>query len=229
MTALLRLRLAGFLRTGRAVAPLLAGLVVLGTLYGGGRAQAGEAYGVSAVVLFPVLAWQTKVLLDVEPDGQRRLAQVTVGARRERIAGLLAAVLAALGTVAVALVFPWLVGGVTGPVGPGDRSIAVGLALGLWAHLLAVPPAVLLGALASRACTGSAGYGVAVLALGGVGAVVLGLSGSAVPWLAPPIMATARATSGALAAPTAALLTVWALAWSGVALTGYVWWRRSRV
>lgn len=139
MTALLRLRLAGFLRTGRAVAPLLAGLVVLGTLYGGGRAQAGEAYGVSAVVLFPVLAWQTKVLLDAEPDGQRRLAQVTVGARRERIAGLLAAVVAALGTVAVALVFPWLVGGVTGPVEPGDRSIAVGLLLGLWAHLLAVP------------------------------------------------------------------------------------------
>ncbi|MEU5565594.1 hypothetical protein [Micromonospora musae] len=228
MTGLLRLRLAGFLRNGRAVAPLLAGLVALGILYGGGRAQPAEAYGVSAVVLFPVLAWQTKLLLDVEPDGQRRLAQVVAGVRRERWAGLLAAGLAALGTVLVALVFPWLVGGVTAVVEPGGRSVAVGIGLGLWAHLLAVPPAVLLGALASRACTGSAGYGVAVLALGGVGAIVLGLSGSAVPWLVPPIMATARATTGALTAPTAALLTCWAAAWSAVVLAGYLWWRRSR-
>ncbi|TDC29841.1 hypothetical protein E1211_25320 [Micromonospora sp. 15K316] len=228
MTALIRLRLAGFLRTGRAVAPLLAGLVALGILYGGGRAQPAEAYGVSAVVLFPVLAWQTKLLLDVEPDGQRRLAQVVVGVRRERSAGLLAATFAALGTVAVALVFPWLVGGVTAVVEPGGRSVGVGIALGLWAHLLAVPPAVLLGALASRACTGSAGYGVAVLALGGVGAIVFGLSGSAVPWLVPPIMATARATTGALTAPAAALLTFWAVAWSAVVLGGYLWWRRSR-
>ncbi|MGK5742888.1 hypothetical protein [Micromonospora sp. URMC 103] len=228
MTALVRLRLAGFLRTGRALAPVLAGLVALGILYGGGRAQPAEAYGVSAVVLFPVLAWQTKLLLDVEPDGQRRLAQVVVGARRERIAGLLAAAVAALGTVAVALVFPWLVGGVTGPVEPGDRSIAVGIALGLWAHLLAVPPGVLLGALASRACTGSAGYGVAVLALGGVGAVVLGLSGSVAPWLAPPIMATARTAAGDAAAGTVTLLTLWAAVWSAVALAGYLWWRRSR-
>ena len=84
----------------RALAPLLAGLVVLGVLYGGGQARPAEAYGVSAVVLFPVLAWQTKILLDVEPDVQRRLARVAVGAgRRESAAGLLAAALAAPVTV----------------------------------------------------------------------------------------------------------------------------------
>ncbi|MGN9891441.1 hypothetical protein [Micromonospora sp. L31] len=228
MSALVRLRLAGFLRTGRALAPLLAGLLALGVLYGGGRAQPAEAYGVSAVVLFPVLAWQTRILLDVEPDVQRRLALVVLGPARERAAGLLAATVAALGTVAVAMIFPWLVGGVTGPVGPGDRSLPVGLALGLWAHLLALPAAVALGALASRAVTGSAGYGVAVLALGAVGALVLGLSGSVVPWLAPPVMATARAVTGPLAGSTALLLTAGALAWAAVALAGYVWRRRVR-
>ncbi|SCL64349.1 hypothetical protein GA0070606_3956 [Micromonospora citrea] len=228
MTALLRLRLAGFLRTGRALAPLLTGLVALGVLYGGGRAQAGEAYGVSAVVLFPVLAWQTKVLLDVEPDVQRRLAQALVGARRERLAGLLAAGVAGLGTVAVALAFPWLVGGVTGPVAPGDRPVPLGIAVGLWAHLLAVPAAVALGALASRASAGGAAHGVAVLALGGVGAVVLGLSGSVGPWLAPPVMATARAAAGDLGASTVALLTAWAVAWSAVAGVAYLWRRRHR-
>ncbi|PWU61039.1 hypothetical protein DLE60_07875, partial [Micromonospora globispora] len=151
MTALVRLRLAGFLRTGRALAPALAGLLALGVLYGGGRAQPAEAYGVSAVVLFPVLAWQTKILLDVEPDVQRRMALVLVGPAREWVAGLLAAAMAGLGTVTVALIFPWLVGGVTGPVGPGDRSVVAGVAMGLWAHLLALPAAVALGALASRA------------------------------------------------------------------------------
>ncbi|MEU7651150.1 hypothetical protein AB0C42_09535 [Micromonospora taraxaci] len=228
MNALIRMRLAGFLRTGRAIAPLLAGLVTLGLLYGGGRAQPAEAYGVSAVVLFPVIAWQTKILLDVEPDVQRRLAQVAVGVSRERLAGLLAASVAALVTVGVGLLFPWLVGGVSGPVEPGDRSIPVGLALGLWAHLLAVPAAVALGALASRASVGGAGYGVAVLALGGVGAVVLGLSGSAAPWLAPPIMAAARATGGDAAALSLLALTMWALAWSAAVVGGYLWRRRAR-
>ncbi|RLP93439.1 hypothetical protein [Micromonospora sp. CV4] len=228
MTALIRLRLAGFLRTGRAVAPLLVGLVALGILYGGGRAQPAEAYGVSAVVLFPVLAWQTKIMLDVEPDVQRRLAQVTVGVARERLAGLLAAGGAALVTVAVALAFPWLVGGVTGPVDPADRSVPVGVALGLWAHLLVVPAAVALGALASRASVGGAGYGVAVLALGGVGAVVLGLTGSVAPWLAPPIMAAARTTAGDAAALTMVGLTAWALMWSAAAVCGYLVRRRAR-
>ncbi|MEU7751479.1 hypothetical protein AB0B57_33930 [Micromonospora sp. NPDC049101] len=228
MIALVRMRLAGLLRTGRALAPLLAGLVVLGTLYGGSRAQPAEAYGVSAVVLFPVLAWQTKILLDVEPDVQRRLAQVTVGVARERLAGLLAAGVAALATVAVALLFPWLVGGVTGPVEPGDRSIPVGVALGLWAHLLAVAAAVALGALASRASVGGAAYGVAVLTLGAVGAVVLGLSDSVAPWLAPPIMAAARATAGDAAALTLLGLTAWALAWSTAVVGGYLWRRRAQ-
>jgi hypothetical protein len=228
MTALLRLRLASFLRTGRALAPVLAGLLTLGVLYGGGRAQPAEAYGVSAVVLFPVLAWQTKILLDVEPDVQRRLAQVMLGPARERAAGLLAAVVAGLGTVVVALVLPWLVGGVAGPTGPGDRSVVAGVALGLWAHLLALPGAVALGALASRAITRSAGYGAAVLTLGAVGALVLGLSGSAVPWLAPPLMPAARALTGHLAPATGLLLSAWAGAWAAVALAGYVWGRRTR-
>jgi hypothetical protein len=228
VTALVRLRLAGFLRTGRASAPVLAGLLALGVLYGGGRAQPAEAYGVSAVVLFPVLAWQTKILLDVEPDVQRRLAQVVLGPARERAAGLLAAAVAGLGTVTVALVLPWLIGGVTGPHGPDDRSVAAGLALGLWAHLLALPGALALGALASRAITRSAGYGVAVLAVGAVGALVLGLSGSAVPWLAPPLMPAARALAGQLSVATGLLLTAWAAAWALVTLAGYAWGRRAR-
>ncbi|MFC0007154.1 hypothetical protein [Micromonospora siamensis] len=228
MSGLVRMRLVGFLRTGRAVAPLLAGLLALAVLYGGGRARPAEAYGVSAVVLFPVLAWQTKILLDVEPDVQRRLALVLVGPARERTAGLLAAALAGAGTVAVALVFPWVVGGVVAPSGAGEQSLPVGLALGLWAHLLALPPAVALGALASRAVTGSAGYGVAVLALGAVGTLALGLTGSVAPWLVPPLLATARALAQGVAPATGGLLSAWAGAWTTVVLAGYLRWRRVR-
>ncbi|MFI5832291.1 hypothetical protein ACIA5A_01270 [Micromonospora sp. NPDC051300] len=228
MIALVRLRLAGFVRTGRALAPVLAGLLALGILYGGGRARPAEAYGVSAVVLFPVLAWQTKILLDVEPDVQRRLARVVVGPARERAAGLLAATVAGLAVVAVALALPWPIGGLTLTAGPDGRSALVGVALGLWAHLIALPAAVALGALASRAITRSAGYGVAVLAVGSVGFVVFGLSGSLVPWLVPPVMATARAVTGPVAPGTGLLLTGWAALWTAVALTGYGWGRRTR-
>ena len=221
--ALIGMRLRGYAVTGRALAPLLAGLVVLGTLYGGGRAQAGEAYGVSAVVLLPVLAWQTKLLLDGEPDVQRRLAAVALGSgRREVLSGLIAAVAAAIPIVGLAMVVPWLLGGITGPEQPGDAPLGTGIALGIWAHLLLVPPAVVLGALASRAVTRSAGRGVTTLATGVVLVLVLGLRGSPAPWLVPPAMAVARLASAA--DPGRAVLTVtgWAVAWTVVAGAGYL-------
>jgi hypothetical protein len=227
--ALTRMRLTGFVRTGRAVAPLITVLVVLGILYGGGQAQAGEAYGVSAAVLFPVLAWQSKLLLDVEPDVQRRLALVTIGGRRrELVAGLLAAAVTGLVTAAIALAVPWLVGGIRGPRSAGEPSIVAGIALGAWAHLLVVPAAVALGALSSRATTRSTSYGVAILAAGAVGSLVLGLKHSIAPWLVPPVMATARALTAGPSAITVTALTGHALLWSAVALTGYGWLRHRR-
>ncbi|MBM0238309.1 hypothetical protein JNW88_16185, partial [Micromonospora sp. ATA32] len=56
----------------------------------------------------------------------------------------------------------------------------------------------------------------------------LGLTGSVAPWLAPPIMAVARAAAGHAAAPTMVLLTGWAAAWSAAVLGGYAWRRRHR-
>ncbi|GAA2376298.1 hypothetical protein Cme02nite_09870 [Catellatospora methionotrophica] len=226
MIALTRMRLHAFVRTGRAVAPLIAALAVLSILYGGGQAEAVEAYGVSALVAFPVLAWQTKILLDVEPDVQRRLARVALGsARREIAAGLLAAAVAGLAVIAVALVVPWLVGGVkTGTATETAGSILTGLGV----HLLALGPAVALGALSCRAVTRSAGMGAAVLVTGAVLAIVLGLQGSPVPWLVPPLMATTRlATSGGT--PLAAtLLTAQALTWTALTTWLYSHLRHTR-
>ncbi|BCJ77522.1 hypothetical protein CS0771_70660 [Catellatospora sp. IY07-71] len=228
MIALTGMRLRAFVRTGRSVAPLIAALAVLSVLYGGGRAEAGEAYGASALILFPVLAWQTKILLDVEPDVQRRLARVAAGsAAREITAGLLAAAVAGLGTIVIALALPWLVQGVKpDPAGLGGDVAAV--ALGFGVHLLALLPAVALGGLACRAVTRSAGNGVAVLVTGSVLAIVLGLQGSPVPWLVPPLMATARFTASGSGAATALWLTAHALLWSAAALALYSRLRRTR-
>lgn len=120
---------------------------------------------------------------------------------------------------------PWLFNGIETGTGLGS-----GIALGVLAHLLAVPPALALGALASRAVTGSVRNVVTVLVVAAVLVVVLGLKHSFAPWLVPPVMATARALNDAAAPPagTLWLLVVWAVLWCAAAFAGYGWLRRAR-
>lgn len=228
MTPLVLMRLRGYATTGRALAPLLAALVVVGTIYGGGADQAGAAYGMSAVVLLPVLAWQTKMVLDAEPDVQRRIAVVALGSRGGELAsGLISALIAGLPLVLLALIVPWPLGGIAGPVEPDDQSLGAGIALGVWAHLVLLPPAVALGALASRAVTRTAGNGVTVLALGAICAIVLGVPGSPAPWLAPPAISAANHAAGGATAMGVVAVTIWGLLWSAAAVGGYAALRRS--
>jgi len=236
MIALVRMRLAGFVRSGRALAPIILALVVLGVIYGGGPSTAAAAFGYSAVMLFPVLAWQTKLVLDAEPDGQRRLARLAVGARREAAAGVLTAAVLGLAFCLVAMLAPWPFHAICRPGSgqascvTGEPSLVTGVGLGVVAHLLALAGALGLGALASRAVTRTVRNGLVVLVVGAVLAIVLGLRGSIAPWLVPPVMATARAlTADPLPGGTKfVLLTLWALAWCAVALGGYGWLRRRR-
>lgn len=225
MIALTGMRIAAFLRGGRALPPAIAVLVVLGIIYGGGASPAAVAYGYSAAALFPVLAWLTKLVLDTEPDVQRRLARIAVGPVREAVAGVLAAGVLAVAVCVLAMGAPWLFNGID-----KQQNLAVGVVLGILAHVLAVPAALALGALASRAVTGGTRTGVAVLAVAAVLVVVLGLKGSWAPWLVPPVMATARALNDANPPPGAriVLLCGWALAWCAVAFAGYARLRRGR-
>ncbi len=227
MSGLVAMRLSAYVRTQVSLAPLLVALAILGIFYGGGRAEPAEAYGMSAVILFPIFAWQVKVLLDVEPDVQRHIALTALGSRaREITAGLLAGAVTTLVTLGLGMVLPWILGGVSAegaevPLGPALLS-------GLWAHLLAIPPAVALGALASRAISRTAGASALVLTGGAVLTIVAGLRGSPVQWLVPPVMAVARETVNQVSAPTAAMLTLWSLAWAGVVVFGYTRLRRFR-
>jgi hypothetical protein len=224
------MRLAGYLRTGRFLAPVMTSLVVLGGFYGGGQAPAGEAYGVSALLLFPVLAWQAKLLLDAEPDVQRRLAVVAVGsAVREQASGLLAAVVAAFPLVGLALVLPWGLAGIQVHPRPGEPALVSAVLVGLWAHLIVVGPAVVLGALASRAVTRSFGLGAVVLITGVVLSLVLGLRGSPAWWLAPPTLSVTRLAVHGFVPGHLVTVSLHALAWVACAVVGYSRVRRSRV
>jgi hypothetical protein len=229
--ALTRMRLNGFVHGGRATAPLIAVLAVLFILYSGGPSSASAAYSYSAACLFPILAWLTKLVLDTEPDAQRRLARLAVGPVREATAGLLAAVVLCAGVCVLGMLAPLPFRAVRGPE-PGslEPSLPAGVLLGVLAHVLAVAAAVTLGALASRAVTRRILPGVAILVSGSILTVVLGLSDSIAPWLAPPVMATSRALSGRVA-PSAVDLTVliaWAALWCTVVLSLYARLRRDR-
>lgn len=231
MTALTRMRLAGFVRSGRVLPPLITALVVLSVLYGGGASSAASAYGYSAVMLFPVLAWLTKLILDTEPDVQRHLARLTVGPVRESTAGLLAAFVLGGVVCVLAMLAPVPFGAIRGPEpGSAEPTLLTGVLLGVLAHLLALLGAVSLGALAGRAVTRRVLPGVAVLVTGSVLVIVLGLRGSIAPWLVPPVMAVARelSTGPAPAAGTLALLGGWTILWCAAALGLYAVLRRGR-
>jgi hypothetical protein len=131
-------------------------------------------------------------------------------------------------TIAVALVLPWLFGGISLNPKPGDAALAAGFALGPWALLVVAPPAILLGALASRAVTRSAGVGAMTLVGGWICVVVAGLPRSPVRWLAPPLIDITKAARGSLRLNTVAGLTAWALIWALAIGAGYVALRRQR-
>jgi len=226
--ALVRMRLHAYARSGRIAAPTLATIVLVAALYGGGAAQPGEGYGLSAYLLLPIMAWQTKLLLDTEPDIARRLAVVTIGPRRELTAGLIAAAAAAIPTIVIAAALPWLIGGIATSAPAGGPALPTGILLGLWAHALAVPPALAVGALCSRAITRSTAIGVLALVGGWLLIVVLSLPRSPMRWIAPPAMAVTKAARSQLDLPLVGGLTIWTVAWAAIATLLYAAARRSR-
>ena len=216
-------RVGGFARTRRALAPLIATAVLLAILHAGGASPGVEAYGTSALVLLPVLAWQAKLVLDAEPDGQRLLASVAVGGPgREVVAGLAAALLPATLTIAVALAAPWMVGAIR------SEDVVAGLVFGLWIHLLSALTGLGIGAWASRAVSPDAGRATLTLVGGVVLVLALG-SGAADPlgWLVPRLTASVRsANEGSVR--DVVLIGAHALVWTALLLAGYARIRLTR-
>ena len=104
MSALCRYELADFLRSQRWVPPLLAYLIVLGLVYSLDAGPAVPAYGVTAVAVFPIAAWLTRMVLSTEDPVAREITAATArGQLRLQAALLFSAGIATLPFVALAI------------------------------------------------------------------------------------------------------------------------------
>ncbi len=226
VVALAAMRLRAYVVSQRAWAPWLASLALVLVAHGGGAARPAPAYAFSATLLFAAFCWQTKLVLDTEPDTQRMLARLGVGsARRELVAGLLAAALAAVPAIVAGVLVPLVIGALELP---GGGATVQWLVFGLWVHVLAAVCGLGVGALASRAVIRPAGWAALVLVGVPVVVMVFGSRDSALlRWLVPQLFAVAHIDSATDVLATAAV-TGHALGWTAVTLTVYAALRRSR-
>lgn len=222
--ALAWMRVNAYARSQRALGPLLGTLVLLGIAHAGGKASPAQAYGFSAALLFAVFAWQTKLILDTEPDEQRMIARVGVGSgAREVGAGLIAAVATGLPIVLVGIVAPLAMG----VLDFARTSLAAAIGLGLLVHVLAVLAGAGVGALASRAVVPEAGWAALILVGAPVLVIVLGSRTSPIAHLlVPQFFGLAKLGPGD--AGGAAALSAHAVLWAAVLLGAYAFLRRTR-
>jgi hypothetical protein len=229
MIAVIRFQLSGYLRSVRALHPVLALFLLLAIVFssplGGTPAQvqhgALNALGDMATLVFPICAWAARGLLDTEPDAQRHVSAVTAGRWRSISAGTVAAYAFSAVLAVVAPVYPMTLGAQNGlPV----SAMLFGMAL----LLLSALAATSIGALTSRAVIPSPGTSILVL----LGVCVLNLILDLGPLrpLSVPMIEWMRAAGHGPAAladafPVLALRT---LAWTAVAGGLYAWLRRTR-
>jgi hypothetical protein len=229
MIAVIRFQLGGYLRSVRALHPLLAlGLllaIVFSSPLGGTPAQVRQG-ALSAVadltaLVFPICAWAARGLLDTEPDTQRHVTAVTAGRGRAVLSGALAAYAF---SVVIALIAPVYPLAQAAGAGLSIRDVLLSVAL----LPLSALAATALGALTSRAVIPSPGTSILVLL--GVCALNLILGLGPLKVLTVPMIEWMRSAAHgpsdvAGAFPWLALRT---LAWAAVAGALYAWLRRTR-
>ncbi|WP_433326682.1 hypothetical protein [Spirillospora sp. CA-294931] len=230
MIALARFQISGYLRSLRALPPLIVViLIVTLVLFQGGGAsgsdQAKLAVGTLGDVpafMFPVWAWAARGLLDSQPDEQRALSATALGARTSSaLAGLLAAYAINLGLGAIALGVP--------VIHAASSSVSASAILACVAlNLLVAGAATLLGAWTSRAIVPAPGTSLLAL-LGGATAILVLSLGPGV-WLSVPMIDWIKAAHDGPSAFTDAFpaLAGHVLLWTTVVGTAYLLVRRTR-
>jgi hypothetical protein len=210
MIALARFQVAGYLRSWRALQPLIVVLLLLALGLLQGSPDAGLAIGTLgdvAAFMFPVWAWTARALLDTQPDEQRALS--AMGTRHHAAAGVLAAYTVNVGFGVLILALP-----VAQAFAAGTGAAAISAGLGL--SLLAALAATVLGACTGRAVIPDLGVSLLALITGVVAALLLSIS--PVHPLAVPMAGWLRAAHDGPAAFTAAFpgvalhLALWTLA-----------------
>jgi hypothetical protein len=229
MIAVIRFQLSGYVRSVRALHPVIALALLLAIVFssplGGTPAQVRQgalnAVADLAALIFPICAWAARGLLDTEPDAQRHVSAVTAGRWRAVLAGSAAAYAFSVALALIAPIYP-----LAQAAGSGLSIRAVLLSVALLP--LSALAATALGALTSRAVMPSPGTSILVL-LGVCGVnLILGLGPLRV--LTVPMIEWMRAAGHgpsdlAHAFPALALRT---LAWAAVGGALYAWLRRTR-
>jgi hypothetical protein len=229
MIAVMRFQLSGYLRSVRALHPVLALALLLAIMFssplGGTPAEVRKgtvtAIADAAVLIFPICAWAARGLLDTEPDVQRHVSAVTAGRRRALVAGLLSAFVF---SAVVALVAPAYLLAQAAGSGLNPQAMVVGAIL----CPLSALAATALGALTSRAVIRSTGTSILVL----LGVCTLNLVFGLTPlrFLTVPMIDWMRAAGHGPSGLVDAFpeLTARTLAWTAIAITLYVRLRRTR-
>jgi hypothetical protein len=222
MTALVRFQVSGYVRSQRALYPLVmvALLIFLILVQWPGSEHGAELTVVTfadiAAFMVPIWAWTARAVLDTQPDVQRDLSTTAVGRRpTAATAGLLAAYGVNVALAAAMLVIP-VVQAFYYDVEPS--ALLVGIAL----QPLVAVPATLLGAWTTRAVIPSSAISFMVL----LGSTVLNLLLSMGPlaWLSIPMIEWLRAAQDGQPAFTAAFpsVTLHIAAWSAVVTAAYI-------
>jgi hypothetical protein len=227
--AVIRFQLSGYLRSVRALHPVLALALLLAIVFSSPlgatpvqiRQGALTAFGDLATLVFPICAWAARGLLDTEPDVQRHVSAVTAGRWRAVSSGSLAAYAFSAVLAVIAPVYPLVE---AARYGVGAPVMLLGIAL----FLLSALAATALGALTSRAVLASPGTSILVL----LGACALNLLLGMGPLrvLSVPMIEWMRAAGHGPSAFTRAFpaLALRTLGWSAVAGALYAWLRRTR-
>jgi hypothetical protein len=223
--ALARFQVSGYLRSLRALQPLIVAFLFIVLILLQKPASAKLATGTLgdvAAFMFPLWAWAARALLDTQPDEQRSLSATAAGHRTTpAFADLLAAYVVNLALGALVIAVPTLYA-FTANV--STDAILAGLAL----NALVAAAATVLGAWTSRAIIPDPGISLLTL-LGGAAAVLL-LSLGPLVWLTIPMVDWLRAAHDGPATLLTDLptLTTHIAIWTALVATAYTLHRRTR-
>ena len=161
---MIRYLLADLFSSQRWLPPVFVYLAMTGVLYGGDPGTPLPPYGVSAMVLFPLAAWVTVVLVNNEDPVQRHVTMAAVGGWRRLLGGLVvAACVLNGGLVLLATLVPAVIH--HHPYALSD------VALGFTAHVISAVTGIGLGMLCARPLIPTTGW--SLVAVVGVSLLLL--------------------------------------------------------
>jgi hypothetical protein len=160
----IRYLLADAFKSQRWLPPVFVYLATTAILYGGDPGTPLPPYGVSEMVLFPLAAWLTVVLVNNEDPVQRHVTIAAVGGWRRLLGGLVGAALVVNGVLVLVATFV--------PAVIHHHPYAVSdVALGFTAHVVAAVTGIGLGVLCARPIVPTTGW--SLVAVVGVSLVLL--------------------------------------------------------